>query len=207
MDREFGGAQDVVHLPVDADKHDLAHVERLVGDESLRGRTGGAVTLAVGMSLVLSDALDWANDPRAVAGLMKYWYHFAIMFEALFILTTIDAGTRIARFLLQEIAGQDLNPQFGQTGLAAGRDRWRPAWSTAGWGYSDLHRLDRHDLADVRHRQPAAGRDRPGVVTTLLVNTGRGRYASVTLPADAVRAVHDADRGVPDGDVSIPDAY
>ena len=65
------------------DQRDLAHVERMVGNESLRGRTGGAVTLAVGMSFILSDALDWANDPAAVAGLMKYWYHFAIMFEAL----------------------------------------------------------------------------------------------------------------------------
>src|SRR4029077_19995406 len=77
------------HLPVD-----LANVERMVGGEALRGRTGGAVTLAVGMAFVFSDALRGTG--LAIESVMKYWYHFAIMFEALFILTTIDAGTRIA---------------------------------------------------------------------------------------------------------------
>src|SRR5262249_12332922 len=95
------------HLPVD-----LASVERMVGGEALRGRTGGAVTLAVGMALVFSDALSWTGLP--VAGIMKYWYHFAIMFVALFILTTIDAGTRIARFLLQEALGK-VHPKFEHT--------------------------------------------------------------------------------------------
>ena len=93
----------------------------MVGDESLRGRTGGAVTLAVGMSFILSDAARLGQRPAAVAGLMKYWYHFAIMFEALFILTTIDTGTRIARFLLQEVAGQSLSTVRADR-LAAGRD-------------------------------------------------------------------------------------
>src|SRR5262249_34559425 len=87
------------HLPVD-----LASVESMVGGEALRGRTGGAVTLAVGMAFVFSDALHWTG--LRVERIMKYWYHFAIMFEALFILTTIDAGTRIARFLLQEALGK-----------------------------------------------------------------------------------------------------
>src|SRR5207245_3054882 len=92
---------------VDAPQHlpaDLGSVERMVGGEALRGRTGGAVTLAVGMAFVFSDALSWTG--LAVESIMKYWYHFAIMFEALFILTTIDAGTRIARFLLQEEIGR-----------------------------------------------------------------------------------------------------
>ena len=91
---------------------------------------------------------------------MKYWYHFAIMFEALFILTTIDAGTRIARFLLQETLGK-VHPQFEQDRLAAGR-RPGDAVVTAGWGVLVATGLDRHDLADVRHRQPAAGGDRAG---------------------------------------------
>src|SRR6202011_220077 len=72
--------------------------------ESLHGRTGGAVTLAVGMARVFSQAMpgnDW---------LIKYWYHFAIMFEALFILTTIDTGTRIGRFLVQEFLGKLWRP-------------------------------------------------------------------------------------------------
>src|SRR5207249_9221567 len=110
---------------VDAPQHlQLNDVERMVGGEALRGRTGGAVTLAVGMSFILSDAmhtvnrsLDWIGlhtGDLSIAGILKYWYHFAIMFEALFILTTIDAGTRIARFLLQEAFGA-VAPQFGRT--------------------------------------------------------------------------------------------
>ena len=69
--------------------------------ESLRGRTGGAVTLAVGMA---------ASSRTPMPGrrwLIAYWYHFAIMFEALFILTTIDTGTRIARFLVQESSASE----------------------------------------------------------------------------------------------------
>ena len=91
----------------------------MVGGESLRGRTGGAVTLAVGMAFIFTEACAGVSRPPSVR-LMKYWYHFAIMFEALFILTTIDTGTRIARFLLQETLGK-IDPQFGQTGLAARR--------------------------------------------------------------------------------------
>ncbi len=81
----------------------LEHLTQEVGEKSLVGRTGGAVSLAVGMAQIFS----------ALPGLdrfMKYWYHFAIMFEALFILTTIDAGTRIARFILQELLGKVYAP-------------------------------------------------------------------------------------------------
>jgi carbon starvation protein len=175
---ELGNA-DTSHLPVNDDKYDLAHVERMVGNESLRGRTGGAVTLAVGMSFILSDALDWTNDPGAVAGLMKYWYHFAIMFEALFILTTIDTGTRIARFLLQEMLGK-LYPKFEQTDWPPGAILSTLA-VTLGWGvlvYTGsidtiwpMFGIANQLLAVVAL----------SVVTTLLVNTGRGRYAWVTL--------------------------
>jgi carbon starvation protein len=122
------GVTDPHLLPVP--RHDLGEVERMVGGESLRGRTGGAVTLAVGMALIFTDAMAWTG--LAVEGIMKYWYHFAIMFEALFILTTIDTGTRIARFLIQE-AGGKINPAFG-------RADWLPGAIlstlivTGGWG-------------------------------------------------------------------------
>lgn len=77
---------------------ELRHLEESVG-EKLEGRPGGAVTLAVGMSKV------FASLP-GLGGLMSYWYHFVIMFEALFILTLLETGTRVARFVCQELAGQ-----------------------------------------------------------------------------------------------------
>lgn len=79
--------------------------------ENIIGRTGGAVSLAVGMAQIFSSI-------PGMAGLMSYWYHFAIMFEALFILTTIDAGTRIARFVMQEAMGKVYKP--------FGRNDWLP---------------------------------------------------------------------------------
>jgi carbon starvation protein len=77
---------------------DLPELSRGVGEE-VAGRTGGAVSLAVGMAHIFSSVPGFK-------GLMAYWYHFAIMFEALFILTTIDTGTRVARFLVQEFLGR-----------------------------------------------------------------------------------------------------
>ncbi|GAB4033783.1 MAG: carbon starvation protein A [Elusimicrobiota bacterium] len=71
--------------------------------ENLQGRAGGAVTLAVGMAQIFSNMPGMRN-------LLSYWYHFAIMFEALFILTTIDAGTRVARYITQEAAGKIYRP-------------------------------------------------------------------------------------------------
>ena len=103
----------------------LAEIERMTG-ESLVGRSGGAVSLAAGMSLILS----------AIPGmkhLVSYWYHFAIMFEALFILTTVDTGTRVARYILQEIL-KIVHPKFGSSS-------WMPGVIISGgsisffWGY------------------------------------------------------------------------
>lgn len=120
---ELGNAGNIEHL-------ELSTIETQVGGESLRGRTGGAVTLAVGMSLILSQPLNQLGIP--FDHLMKYWYHFAIMFEALFILTTIDTGTRIARFLLQEIFGY-LHPNLGKTDWLPGSIA-STLLVTLGWG-------------------------------------------------------------------------
>src|SRR5205814_3003875 len=82
----------------DLQTKELDHLEAESG-EKVRGRTGGAVTLALGIAKIF-------DGIPGLRGLMKYWYHFAIMFEALFILTTIDTGTRVARFLLGEFGGR-----------------------------------------------------------------------------------------------------
>lgn len=82
----------------------LPEIERMTG-EALSGRAGGAVSLAAGMSLILSSIPGMKH-------LMGYWYHFAIMFEALFILTTVDTGTRVARYIFQELL-KVVNPRWG----------------------------------------------------------------------------------------------
>jgi carbon starvation protein len=163
------------HLPVN-----LAEAEQMVGNESLRGRTGGAVTLAVGMAFVFTDALTWTGlTAEQLRGVMAYWYHFAIMFEALFILTTIDAGTRIARFLLQETLGK-VFPKFEQTDWLPGA-LLATAVVTTGWGALVA-------TGSIGTIWPMFGIANQllavlalCLVTTLLVNSGRGRYAPVTL--------------------------
>ena len=158
-------------------QRNLAELESMVGGESLRGRTGGAVTLAVSMALVMSDALLWTGwDPRF---LMKYWYHFAIMFEALFILTTIDTGTRIARFLTQEMLAK-IHPRFEKTDWLPGAIVATAA-VTAGWGL-----LVYTGSIDTIWPMFGIANQLLAVlalclITSLLVNTGRSRYALVTI--------------------------
>lgn len=125
-------AKDPLHkAQVESIQHlNLAQVEEMVGGEALRGRTGGAVTLAVSMALIFTKALEWTALP--VYAVVKYWYHFAIMFEALFILTTIDAGTRIGRFILQDAIGKVI-PQFSKTDWLPG-SIIATALVTLGWG-------------------------------------------------------------------------
>jgi carbon starvation protein len=170
MYQQLGTVDTIEHL-------NLADVEEKVGGESLRGRTGGAVKLAVGMSMVLSKPLDQLGLQSV--NWVKYWYHFAIMFEALFILTTIDAGTRISRFLLQEVMGK-IRPGWGRTDWLPGAV-FSSVAVTAGWGllvYSGS--IDTiwpmFGIANQLLSVIALA-----LVTTWLFNTGRGRYAAVTI--------------------------
>ncbi len=88
-------------------------ISQLVGEE-LRGRTGGSVSLAAGFTQIFAQ-LPWQRSRT----LLGYFYHFIVMFEALFILTTVDAGTRVARFLVQDLLGR-VDPRFGRHDFAPG---------------------------------------------------------------------------------------
>ena len=104
---------------------ELTAAAQSIEEQSLISRTGGAPTLAFGMSLIFTDAFG--------GGLAAFWYHFAIMFEALFILTAVDAGTRVGRFMLQDTIG-NIWPRYADIS-------WKPAsWSASAivvalWGY------------------------------------------------------------------------
>ena len=104
----------------------LTQIAQDVGEKTLLSRTGGAPTLAVGMSQILSGMFGG----RALMGL---WYHFAILFEALFILTTVDAGTRVARFMIQDLIGSVV-PSFRKT-ESWGNNLAGSALAVGAWGY------------------------------------------------------------------------
>ncbi len=170
---QVGGGGGVEHI---------GQYEQLTKEPSLRGRTGGAVTLAVGMAHIFDGAVEkvWHIGEDNRKAMWKYWYHFAIMFEALFILTTIDAGTRIGRFLLQEAAGKAIHPRLGKPG-------WWPGaivstlLVVAGWAYFiDANNFDAiWKMFGVANQMLAA--IALSIVSAYLVNEGRGRYLWVTL--------------------------
>jgi carbon starvation protein len=157
---------------VDLGHGHLGELARLVGEPNLAGRTGGGVSLAVGVAQI------FGQFPGAQA-MMSYFYHFIIMFEALFVLTTIDTGTRIARFLAQESLGRFYAP--------LGRKDWMPGviglslLIVAGWAYFIY-------TGTIQTLWPMFGVANQllavvalAVGTTIIINEGRSRYAWVTL--------------------------
>jgi carbon starvation protein len=149
----------------------LPMLEAEVG-EKVAGRTGGAVSLAVGMAQIFTSI-------PGLRHLMSYWYHFAIVFEALFILTTIDAGTRVARFILQELMGKAWKPMA--------KTDWLPGSILAtgmivfAWAYFIMT----GSISTIWPMFGIANQLLASIAlcvgTTVIINSGRARYAWVTL--------------------------
>ena len=159
----FQGAQLV---PVD-----VHAVEAAVG-ETVVGRTGGAVSLAVGMAMIFSSL-------PGMKGLLAYWYHFAIMFEALFILTTIDSGTRVGRFLLQELMGYAYKPFANPNNLFAGA--LATLLMVLSWGYFIYTGQINTIWPMFAVGNQLLGAVALAVATSILINLGRKQYIWVTL--------------------------
>ncbi len=151
---------------------EIDRLEAESGEKNLRGRTGGAVTLALGIAKIF-DAIP------GLRGLMKYWYHFAIMFEALFILTTIDTGTRVGRFLVGEFGGR-VYKKFDEP-------TWLPGsiittllvvtgWAAFIWSGSISTIWPMFGIANQLLASIALC-----VATTIIINSGKMRYAWTTI--------------------------
>jgi len=156
----------------DLQPKEIDRLEAESGEKDLRGRTGGAVTLALGIAKIF-DAVP------GLRGLMKYWYHFAIMFEALFILTTIDTGTRVARFLVGEFCGRFYRKFEEPT--------WMPGalittllvvagWALFIWSGSISTIWPMFGIANQLLAAVALC-----VATTIIINSNRARYSWTTL--------------------------
>ena len=150
---------------------ELDHLEAESG-EKVRGRTGGAVTLALGIAKIF-------DGIPGLRGLMKYWYHFAIMFEALFILTTIDTGTRVARFLLGEFGGRfyrKLEEPNWLPGSILTSAAVVAAWTAFIWSGSISTIWPMFGIANQLLAAVALC-----VATTVIINMGKARYCWVTI--------------------------
>src|SRR3989441_6744355 len=151
---------------------EIDHLQEESGEKNLRGRTGGAVTLALGIAKIF-DAIP------GLRGLMKYWYHFAIMFEALFILTTIDTGTRVARFLLGEFGGRfykKLEEPNWLPGSILTTALVVTAWAAFIWSGSISTIWPMFGIANQLLASVALC-----VATTILINSGKAKYSWVTI--------------------------
>jgi carbon starvation protein len=151
---------------------EIDRLEQESGEKNLRGRTGGAVTLALGIAKIF-------DGIPGLRGLMKYWYHFAIMFEALFILTTIDTGTRVARFLVGEFGGRvyrKLEEPNWLPGSVITSALVVTAWAAFIWSGSISTIWPMFGIANQLLAAVALC-----VATTIIINSGRAKYSWVTL--------------------------